>query len=214
MSIEKVSYDNLALVANGLITDLTATASLLRTFQTIIAVDGGLHHCDQMGIIPHALTGDFDSIPQNLLKKYLHIPQWCFPNQYKTDLEKTLEYLLPLTSGTITVFGALGKRTDHTLVNINLLTRYPKKVIFESETEKLYVLNKEEELFFKKGQTLSLIPLNGPVLNVTTQGLQWDLQQGHFDKYFMGISNVVIEQKVKIIYEKGDLLLCENRLLA
>jgi thiamine pyrophosphokinase len=192
-----------AIVANGQIDHFD-----LKPFKTIIACDGGLLHLDRLGITPSLIIGDFDSVSQELLDKYSHIKQVHLDDQNYTDLEKTLHYLEPFDS--ITVIGALGKRTDHTLTNLILLSQYKGRLFYENEREKLYVLNSEEKVKVKPEQTLSLIPLNGAVSGITTVGLKWELKNGALDKNFVGISNIALQDEVTIRHECGDLLLCLN----
>jgi thiamine pyrophosphokinase len=197
----------IALVANGEI------SGDLRSFETIVAVDGGLVALDRMGISPHLITGDFDSVPLELLEKYKHIPQLHTPDQEHSDLEKAIDFLLRFQPEKLRVFGALGKRADHLIANILLLSRYPEKLVFESFTETLYVINNKSLIKTTPGQTLSLIPLNGPVSGITTRGLKWELANATLDKHFVGLSNVSLNEEIDITHESGDLLLCLNKRL-
>jgi thiamine pyrophosphokinase len=91
-----------------------------------------------------------------------------------------------------------------------LLSRYQGELVFESESETLFLLPKHVVLSVNVGQTLSLIPLNGPVSGITTSGLKWELKDRILDKYFVGISNVATKNEVVVSHESGDLLICIN----
>jgi len=202
-------HRKVAVIANGHFS--YSLLSAIKEFETLVAVDGGLVHCDRLSLTPSLIIGDFDSAPIELLKKYKTSAQLEALNQNKTDLEKTLEFLMSFPLEKITVFGALGHRIDHTLTNICLLTRYPGKVIFETESESLMALEKKSHISCKKEQTLSLIPFNGPAEGITTSGLKWNLTKGRLDKNFIGISNLCLEETLEIQFDSGDLVLCLNK---
>ena len=67
------------------------------------------------------------------------------------------------------------------------------------------MIDKSVELACMPGQT-SLLPLNGPATGVTTQGLKWELSEATLDKHFMGISNIALQNKVRIQVAHGNLL--------
>lgn len=197
----------IALIANGLISNLNSIATMVSQYETIVAVDGGLLHLDKMGIKPHYIIGDLDSCSKELLQKYhsSKVIHDCDPNT--TDLEKALNFF---SEEQIVVFGALGGRIDHTLTNTILLTRFKGKVQFINEKERLFALDQKAQLQLKKGQVISLIALNGQASGITTKGLKWELTEATLSKSFVGISNEVIDPEVSISCKSGDLLVCLN----
>ncbi len=195
----------IAFVAGGSLQPSALLAAQLNTYPKVVAVDLGLAYCDQMGIRPDLLVGDFDSVPPHLLLRYKGLPTIsCATDKDKTDLEIALEQ--PFESAV--VFGALGGRTDHLLGNITLLSRYPGRLFFVSDRELLFVIHKKTTLHTHPGQTLSLVPLNGPVTGIITHGLKWPLRHAALDKQFLGISNLCLGNSVSISVENGDLLCC------
>jgi thiamine pyrophosphokinase len=195
-----------ALIANGEITNPLVELRDVHKFDQIIAVDGGLNYCHKVGIKPHLIIGDLDSVHADFLALYPHVPKITVPEaKDETDLEIAIKHVL--TSATeIVVFGALGGRTDHTLYNLNLLSRYPGKIIYEAEHELVMAIDKKAELKTFVGQILSFLPLNGPVLGVMTKGLRWELVDATFDKNFMSVCNEALKEKVEINFTEGDLL--------
>lgn len=205
------AHTRLALICNAPIGTPKKTKERLATFPVLIAVDGGLNHCHALGLRPHLLVGDFDSADPELLKSYSDIPQKRHPREKdETDLELALTLLFQPHVEEITVFGALGNRTDHTLGNVILLSRYPGKLFLESDRERLFVIDQHVELAVRPGQFISLIPLNGPVKGVDTEGLKWPLKNATLDKQFIGISNEATGSQVTISVKEGDLLCCIN----
>ena len=193
-------------IANGEPPSAELVHSLLQSHSQMVAVDGGLYACLNAHLEPDLIIGDFDSISAEERRRFSHIPQIELADQYKSDLEKTLEYLFNLGPCEITVCGALGRRLDHTLTNTLLLCRYPEKVKFETQRELCFALSHNSTLFCQKGQTLSLIPLSTTVEGITTQGLQWELNGALLNKHFIGISNICTASSVSISFTQGDLI--------
>ncbi len=203
--------DEVVVVANGSPPSPALFNSCLEKGQTLVALDGGGHVCDTYQIEPALLLGDFDSISPSLLKKFSHIPQIHTPDQSKCDLEKGLEYLFAHSVKRIVVLGALGKRVDHSLTNIALLSRYPNLVRFETENEICFALPKKISVPCDVGQTLSLLPQSSLVRGVSTKGLKWELNGTDLSNKSVAVSNIAMVHKVEITYEEGDILICLNR---
>lgn len=200
-----------ALIANGAFDNPFSLIPLIRSYRSIIAVDGGLAHCAALGMTPDLIIGDFDSIPPELLQKYSQVPVQTFPrDKDQTDLELAVQHIYRPEVEKIGVFGALGKRTDHTLGNLQILRRYPGKIVFETESETLFCVQGSATVETVPGQTVSLIQM-GEVHGITTKGLRWELNKARFDKYFYSLSNIAHGHSFHIEIGEGDLICCLNR---
>ena len=198
-----------ALIANGRIDSIEALRPSILKHQRIVAVDGGLQYCREMGVAPHLIIGDFDSCPKELLDHYGAVPQIILPvDKDQTDLEVAIEHELQKGAEQIVLFASWGNRIDHSLTNALFLTRYPGKLLLETETEQLFAINKRTELKCRVGQTLSLIPICGPVSGITTSGLKWELKHRQIDSRFIGISNICLKEIITISIDQGTLLCC------
>lgn len=202
MTVEKI-----AVIANGVIEHYGELSGAIKGYDQYLAVDGGLNHCKALHIIPLFLIGDMDSINPNVRKEFPHIKELKF-NRDKdaTDLELTLQFLIKKNPKSITVFGGLGGRVDHSLTNLILLTRYPGTVFMETEKEIFGVIDRQLSLETHRGQIISLIPMNGPVTGISTDGLKWEIKNGNLDKNFIGISNEATGSSIFITVKTGDLL--------
>jgi thiamine pyrophosphokinase len=206
-------HTRIAIICNAPIENTTKVKERILTFPFLIAVDGGINHCHKLDIRPDLIVGDFDSADPTLLKSFSGIPEKRYPkDKDKTDLEITLELVDHAQVEEIAIFGALGGRTDHTLGNLTLLSRYPGKVFLETDHERMFVVDRHAEIATWPGQWISLIPLNGPVRGIDTDQLKWELKNGTLDKQFIGISNEALGNRVKISVQEGDLLCCLNDL--
>jgi thiamine pyrophosphokinase len=195
---------SIAIIANGQIEDPEIIRPLILSHSSIIAVDGGLVHCKNLRIKPDLIVGDFDSCPCQLLQNYQDVQKKAlFKDKDETDLEVAIQ---EAGGKHITLFAAWGRRIDHSLTNALLLIRYPG-IKLETEREIVFAIEKTTHLNVEMGQTLSLIPINGPVSGISTHGLKWELKDAKLDQNFIGISNICIKEKIEISI-KSNLLLC------
>lgn len=202
-----------ALIANGAIHDYRSIAAFLKNYQTIIAVDGGLWHCEAMKIKPDYLIGDLDSVSKELIDKFPDVSIHRFAiDKNETDLFLAIQFAFQqLGLERIGIFGGLEKRTDHALANLHLMRSYPRKVFLETENELLFAIDEINEIDCYPGQTLSLIPLGVPAEGVTTHGLKWEIKNKILDNNFMSISNLCLSSLVKVEIKKGDLICCLSK---
>ncbi len=201
-----------ALIADGQIDSLESLRPSILRHQRIVAVDGGLAYCQKLGIRPALIVGDFDSCPPELLRQYEEVPQIALEREKdETDLESAINEELKRGARSLTLFGAWGRRIDHSLGNLLLLTRHTGKITIETEKETLFAIHQKANLSCFPGQTLSLLPINGPVLGIHTKGLKWELKGRKMDQNFFGISNICLMDKVEISVETGCLVCCLNK---
>jgi len=202
-----ITVEKVAVIANGAVEDYDQMLPAVKGYDQYIAVDGGLNHCAALGVTPLFLVGDMDSVDPDMKKKFPQLKELKFErDKDATDLELALEFLIKKEPKSITIFAGFGDRVDHSLANLILLTRYPGKVFLETATEILGVINKQLELETHAGQTFSLLPMNGPVFGITTDGLKWELKEDYLDKSFVGISNEATGKSILVTVKTGDLL--------
>lgn len=197
----------IALIAHGELKPTQEMAERLRQFSYLIAVDGGIEYCDAMDLQPDLLIGDFDSADPLILKQFANVERQTYPREKdKTDLEIAIEFAFEEQADSLTVFAALGKRSDHTLYNIALLSRYPEKLVFETDNEHLFVIERQATIPCFPGQTVSLIPVFGKARGVTSKGLKWELNQATIDENFLSVSNIAKENFFSVQVEEGKIL--------
>jgi thiamine pyrophosphokinase len=208
------------IVANG---DPPTAKDVARWWQPsdrIIAADGGARHALSLGLTPHSVVGDMDSLDARVRERLRQ--QECRlvfhpAEKDETDLELALYLAVEEGATEIVLLGALGGRLDQLLANVLLLT------LPELAGASVKLVGGEQEAFVIRGgaraavegqvgDILSLIPLNGDASGVYTQGLKWPLSGDTlFAGPARGVSNVVVSLPVRIRVEKG-LLLVVHRL--
>lgn len=202
--------------ANGELDHPEAARALITRSSLIIAADGGSRHCQALGIIPHILIGDMDSIEPELLQEYeiagVEIIQFPARKDFN-DLELALRLAQERGADEVVVVAALGNRWDHTLVNVLLpaeqafaglkisLVDGPQEMLLVHAGRRLHVLG-------QPGDTVSLIPLAGDARGITTHGLEYPLAEGEL-KFgsSRGVSNVLLGTEAEVWLREG-LLLC------
>lgn len=198
---------SVALVVNGLLHDPLVEAALCKEHDLLIAVDGGLSHCEAMQLTPDLIVGDFDSAPEELLEKYPGVEKKAYPlEKDQTDLELALELAFAWDPTHITLIAALGGRPDMQLHHLHLLCRYPGKLRIETPQETLFALDGSIQLTTEPNQRLSLLPLNGPATGVTTRGLAWELTDATLNQDFISISNRCLGEKASLSVQSGTLI--------
>lgn len=186
----------------------------LESDDVLIAADGGLRHCLDLGLQPAILIGDMDSIDEGDLAALESSDTQIlrYPTQKDfTDLELALQHALKLGADEIVIVAALGARWDQTIANLLLPASFPsvKISLLDGSQEIHYIRAGEKlEIHGQPGDMVSLIPLAGKASGITTEHLEYPLQGGELTfGSTRGISNVLLEETGTISIN-GGLLLC------
>lgn len=113
-----------AIIGAGEINDYRAVAALLRPGCFVVCADGGLAHCGRLGLAPHLLVGDFDSVGGELPAGVEKIA--LSPDKNYTDSHHAAQEAMARGHRNLLLTGMLGGRLDHTLANLALLARCSK----------------------------------------------------------------------------------------
>jgi len=188
----------------------TITAELFDT-GLLIAADGGALALESMDILPDVIIGDLDSYSPTGDEKAEVIED---PDQETNDLEKSLTYAEKQSANEVVVFGATGKRLDHTLKNLSVLLQFHSRfnhIIFKDTYSTMEIIVSPFKRDFAPGTSVSLFPLSGAVEGLTTKGLKYPLTRGTLKNGVQdGSSNQTVKKTVEIEFKKGDLLLLVN----
>lgn len=186
------------IIADGEIPDRTHWPSFHQA--QLICTDGAALTLQRMGIEPHFIIGDLDT----LLSKYHFIShlKGQFPNtkivnvqhQDTTDFEKAINYTITHLEPPILCLGMLGRAFDHSLHNLCLFADYASKSptpldwLWLHEHDGIrqwgFILPKKCIIGTKTNQIISFFPM--PEATLTSTGLKWELNntrlsqvQGH-----------------------------------
>lgn len=179
----------------------------------IIAADGGARHCRSLGLSPHVLIGDLDSIEPQLrvqletqgVRLIQHPAQ-----KDQTDFELALLHAKEAGAQKVIVLGGLGRRWDQSLANLLLAAdiRFTgMHLIYLYGEQQLFVLRGENKLDAKRGERVSLLPLAGDAKGVASVGLEYPLKDETLALgSSRGVSNKALIDFPEINIEDGVLL--------
>jgi len=201
--------------ANGSFTAREHAKNLCEQAELIIAVDGGIRHCEALGIQPDILLGDLDSAPADCVDRasVSDVALLRYPgDKDKTDLELALDCACSREATTVSLFGALGGRWDMSLANLLLPAapayKHMRITLYDDQT-RIDILRSGDrrELSAPRGSRVSLIPLNGEAEGVTLSGFKYPLTDQNISfASTQGISNCLVDGTGTIALHQGQLL--------
>ncbi|MBE6983576.1 MAG: thiamine diphosphokinase [Ruminococcaceae bacterium] len=178
----------------------------------IIAADGGLRHLNAIGLTPHAVIGDFDSLgytPENAT---------VFPvEKDDTDAMLAVRQALALGFEEIHLYGALdGPRLDHTIANLQTLQFLTDHgaVGYLIGNDYIATTVKCGSLSFPKTATgiISVFCMGQDAQCVTLTGLKYELNNGALTPGFpLGVSNHFTGKKATVSVKCGTVLVLYDR---
>lgn len=213
-----MEYQRVVLIANG---DLKETAFYRGIFEDtdyVICVNGGSIHALALGVKPHLVIGDLDSLPAESREKILNLKPTLIehpPEKDKSDLELALDYAVSLQPTEIVILGALGgARSDHAFMNLLLLqipfrSAIPARII--DERQEIFLAGKKTVIKGKPGDLLSLFALTDQVSGITTVNLKYPLvsETLHFAST-RGLSNELLTSRAEVDIGSGLLLVIKT----
>ena len=206
--------------ANGELNPPYPSPADIQAGDWLLAADGGSLHCLSLGILPHILIGDFDSLDAELLRQLeaAGVERVTYPaHKDETDLELALDYARGLGATDIIVYGALGGRWDMTLANLMLLahpafTSVKLRLVDGNQEVSLLRAGEGLELHGSQGDTISLIPLSATAEGVTTRELEYPLSSGTLNLGSpRGVSNTMLSESCSISLVLGLLAVVHIR---
>jgi thiamine pyrophosphokinase len=200
--------------ANGQLADPASARAAIAPADRLIAADGGLHHLQALGLRPHVLVGDLDSVEADQADAAqaggARVERYS-PRKDQTDLELAVRLAVaegPAQGGAdILIFGALGARWDQTLANLLLLAHPDFRAVrlrLIDGAQQIYLIQGKAVIEGQPGDTVSLISLQGDAHGVTTHGLEYPLQNGRLAfGSTLGVSNVLLGSEATVTIDDG-----------
>ncbi|MCD8083092.1 MAG: thiamine diphosphokinase [Clostridiales bacterium] len=194
-----------------------------RSFDKVIAVDGGLEPASRLGIIPDYIVGDFDTVSPALLDRYRDYPYIVWeqhkPEKNETDTELARSRAVAVGFDEIVFLGATGGRLDHMLGNIDALYECMQRGIHAELIDpqnRLYLIDGEHRFDRETqwGKYVSFLPYTEEVKKITLTGFRYlldekDIRRG--EEVGLCVSNEIAEEHAFIRFEEGVLICVESR---
>jgi thiamine pyrophosphokinase len=186
----------------------------------VVAADGGALALEHWKILPHLVVGDMDSLGDSGVERVARqgIPVTRFPAaKDESDLELAVAQAIAAGATEVVLLGALGgERLDHEAANLLLLADPGYDgVRLEARRGVLRVRAVRGEgslsLAGPVGGLVTLLPVNGDAVGVTTEGLRYALRDEtlRFGRA-RGLSNEVASLPAGVTLRKGSLLVFET----
>jgi thiamine pyrophosphokinase len=218
-----VKEETTGLIVTGGIIDYEFAGSFLenRTFDKIIAVDGGLAALSGLKLKPDAIVGDFDSVAEDILAEYKNSSDnitWEIhkPEKDETDTELALNTAIGLGCSKLVLLGATGGRMDHFIGNLHLLYACLKKGVeaaIVDEKNWITVIDKRRTFLAETlwGKYISFLPLCGEVKKITLTGFKYPLYEKDIDLgTSLCISNELTGEEGTIEFASGTLICIQS----
>ncbi|MCD7978806.1 MAG: thiamine diphosphokinase [Tannerellaceae bacterium] len=193
---------NCVIVANGSFPTAKVPLKLLKEASVVIACDGAICSLHKAGIIPQAIVGDMDSIPEELRLHYANLLVEIV-DQEINDLTKAVLQARNMGQEEILILGATGLREDHTVGNISLLAEYMphfRRVEMATDFGWFTSLSTPTEFNSFPGQQVSIFSLN-PLTKLTFSGLRWPVKDRTLTSWWQGSLNEATGDHFHITFE-------------
>lgn len=177
-------------------------------FSCVIAVDGGFAALEEAGRKPDMALGDFDSL--GYVPRGIRTVRFS-SHKDESDMELALKRAKSDGADEVIVFGALGRRLDHTLANLQLFAKFSEAGL------RVTAIGQDEAIVFVTGPdafeaparesgTVSVFAMNDACVGVFERGLEWELDDVTLtNRTSLGLSNELIGEAVMIGAESGTL---------
>jgi thiamine pyrophosphokinase len=192
----------------------------------VIAADGGARHATALGLPIDRWVGDGDSLGEagiaELRATGVDIDRYPLDKD-QSDAELAVVAALERTPSAIAILGALGgPRVDHALANVTLLSM-PALVGIDARIvavdARIRLLRaptpdgglSRVDLDGRSGDLVTLLPVGGDALGITTAGLEYELDDDTLVEGFTrGLSNVRTAPVARVELRSGRLLVIET----
>ena len=177
----------------------------------VIAADGGWRVCRELDITPDLLLGDFDSLGE--VPDFGHILRLPVEKD-DTDMVRAVKEGLAKGEKEFHLLGGMGgRRTDHTLANMQTLAyiaRHGGRGWLYGSGERFTAICDGGEIMLpaKKSGILSVFCLGADAEGVTIEGAQYPLADAALTADFpLGVSNHFTGKAVRVAVRRGCLLI-------
>ncbi|MBR5064251.1 MAG: thiamine diphosphokinase [Bacteroidales bacterium] len=189
---------------------------LLDSADAVVCCDGALEKllAHNPSARPAVVIGDMDSLPVSLREQYASLVVKVEEQEFN-DQTKAMRYVLEHypEATDITILGATGLREDHTIGNLGLLMEYTRlfnlgdrRVSAVSDYGTAFAITDSCDLHLGEGRRISIFTADNS-LRITSQGLQWPLDDVVFDAWWKATLNRTTEPIVSLHFSHPSAVL-------
>ena len=194
------------IIADGNFPTHAIPMGYIRNAVRIICCDGSTKNLTDAGYIPEAIVGDMDSINENLAGRFSD-RMFLSEDQETNDLTKAVKWCKEKGYRDLAIVGATGKREDHTIGNISLLTEYLKdvNVIMVTDTGFFIPILKSSEIDSFPGQQVSIFAID-PSTEISSKGLIYPLSRTKIRNWWFATLNESSGYKFSLEFTDGRVI--------
>lgn len=197
---------NTVILADGLFPSHMIPLGYLTSAERIVCCDGAVKALIDFGLEPFAIVGDCDSVSPEIETKYAN--RIFRTEEHETnDLTKSVKWCHEHGYSGIVILGATGKREDHTIGNISLLTEYIRftEVIMVTDTGILYPVTESRIFYSFPGQCVSVFSINNET-EITSSGLKYPLFARKLRNWWEATLNEAVSDTFCLNFKGGPLI--------
>ncbi len=199
--------NSVVILGNGAFPTEPYPVYLLDSAEGVVCCDGALEKWlkHNASAAPLAVIGDMDSLSAQLQERFSSVLVKV-DEQDDNDQTKALRWVLenhPEVTE-IVFLGATGLREDHTIGNLGLLMDYPRqfdlgerRLSMVSDFGTAFVITDTCDLHLGEGRRISLFSADNS-LRITSEGLQWPLDDVVFDAWWKATLNRTVSPIVSL----------------
>lgn len=199
------------LLIGGLGPDTDKMKELIDTDNLICAADSGLDLALSAGILPDGIVGDMDSISdKSLLNRFPADTVEFYPeDKDETDTEIGLSWLRKRGCSDVIIIGGGEGRLDHTLALKTLFAGDNPPAAWFTAREKIWSINGRSLVSGVRGSTISFVTAGSGPWEVSSRGLQWELDKVMWGADTISLSNRLTTSIAEITVHQGRLLVIQ-----
>ncbi len=194
-------------------------APAMGPFDVVIAADSGVDSAFALGLAPHVVIGDLDSVSDSGLRRVREagIDVLASPTDKDlTDTELALAHLLDIGATHATLLSPGGGRLDHAHGVLSALASpVLASVSIDAviDTAHVTVLHgRTTRRIPKRSRLTALHAMNGLARGITTTGFRWNLIGEDLAPWVSrGVSNEMVDAEADVILDEGTLIVIQPR---
>jgi len=207
---QAISRRSVCIACNGECSQGDRARSIAIAADLLVAADGGAVHLSAMGLKPHAIVGDMDSLNVDPWRNDPGIQRIRYPREKdQCDGELAVRWAFENGCDKALLLGAWGGRLDYALGHVALLTRFSGQLALWADDLLVLAARAGQEITLpaEPGGAVSLIAFTEQV-RLSTIGLKYALADEPLRYATHGLSNVAVEPRPAVSVSEGAVIVC------
>ena len=184
------------------------------TAENYIGVDKGALTLARNGKRMLLAIGDFDSVEESdlaYIKEYSDTLIQLNPIKDDTDSEAAVMYAIERGYQKIHLYGGLGGRLDHAMINLRLVSRFPETIYLHDQNNFIFSLGEGVHSIDKRDYTyISFFTENEATISL--EGLKYPLDKQQLtNKDTYTTSNEILEDRGVVTVHAGQVTVIQSK---